>query len=173
MIFPAGIVIPHVEGDVVHKIKIRCTAPNARNKYHVVSGSNNSVMTLGTGKFHIVVESELDGILIEQKAGDLVTVVVLGSAQNRPDSLLMTKLRDSRLVLLALDNDKAGAQSSYEWWMRVVPAAKRWPVLNGKDPGESFQNGIDIRDWVIAGIRNVCSGRFVHSSWRSDCFWSC
>jgi DNA polymerase I len=158
MIFPEGIVIPHVEGNVIQKIKIRRSAPIARNKYHLVAGSNNSVMMLGTGKYHIVVESELDGILIEQEAGDLVTVVVLGSAQNRPDSVVMAKLRDSRLVLLALDNDKAGVQSSYKWWMRMVPAAKRWPVLKGKDPGESFQNGVSIRDWVIAGILKYFPG---------------
>lgn len=158
MIFPAGIVIPHVEGGVVHKIKIRCSAPNARNKYHLVAGSINSVMTLGTGEYHIVVESELDGILLEQEAGHLVTVIVLGSAQNRPDCLVMKRLIESPLVLLALDNDQAGAESSYYWWMRTVPGAKRWPVVNGKDPGESFQNGVNIRDWIEVGIEQYLPG---------------
>jgi DNA polymerase-1 len=118
----------------------------------VLAGSNSSVMVLGSGRYHIVVESELDGILLAQEAGGLVTVVVLGSAQNRPDTLIMEQLVNSDLVLVALDNDKAGVESSYKWWMKTVPNAKRWAVLDGKDPGESCQNGVNIRDWVEAGI---------------------
>jgi len=154
MIVPAGIIIPHINNGVIQKIKIRRFDPQAQNKYHVLAGSNNSVMVLGSGNFHIVVESELDGILLAQEAGDLVTVVVLGSAQNRPDVLIMNQLVNSDLVLLALDNDDAGIESSYGWWAKTVPNAKRWPVLNGKDPGESFQNGVNIRTWVKAGILN-------------------
>jgi DNA primase len=154
MIVPAGIVIPHINNGVVQKIKIRRFNPQAQNKYHVLAGSNSSVMILGSGNYHIIVESELDGILLDQEAGDLVTIIVLGSAQNRPDALIMKQLTNSDLVLLALDNDQAGVESSYKWWIKTVPIAKRWPVLNGKDPGESFQNGVNIRDWVNAGLLN-------------------
>jgi DNA polymerase I len=152
MIVPAGIIIPHINNDVIQKIKIRCSDPQAKNKYHLLAGSNNSVMVLGFGSCHIVVESELDGILLEQEAGDLVTIIVLGSAQNRPDVLIMKQLVNSDLVLLALDNDRAGVESSYDWWMKTLPNTKRWPVLNGKDPGEAFQNGVNIRNWIQAGI---------------------
>jgi DNA polymerase I len=151
MIVPAGIVIPNINNDVVQKIKIR-RFDIQQNKYHVLAGSNNTVMVLGSGNYHIIVESELDGILLEQEAGDIITVVVLGAAQNRPDALVMKQLVNSDLVLLALDNDKAGIESSYDWWMKTAPNAKRWAVLNGKDPGESFQNGVNIRNWVKAGL---------------------
>jgi DNA polymerase I len=153
MIVPAGIVIPYINNGVIQKIKIRRFDPQ-QNKYHFLSGSNNSVMVLGSGTYHIIVESELDGILLEQEAGNLVTIIVLGSAQNKPDALIMKQLVNSGLVLLALDNDRAGVESSYDWWMKTVSNAKRWPVLNGKDPGESFQNGVNIRDWVKAGLLN-------------------
>ncbi|MCK5686099.1 hypothetical protein KAJ27_18350 [bacterium] len=156
MIVPAGILIPHINNGVVQKIKIR-RFDLQQNKYHVLAGSNNSVMVLGSGNYHIVVESELDGILLEQEAGDLVTIIVLGSAQNRPDALIMKQLVNSDLILLALDNDEAGVESSYDWWMKTLPKAKRWPILNGKDPGESFQNGVNIRDWVKAGLLNYDS----------------
>jgi len=158
MIVPAGIVIPHINNDdVIQKIKIRRFDPQARNKYHILAGSNNAIMILGSGNYHIVVESELDGFLLDQEVGDLVTVVVLGSAQNRPDALIMKKLVNSDLVLLALDNDRAGVESSYDWWMKSVPNAKRWPILNGKDPGEAFQSGVNIRDWIKAGLLNYDS----------------
>jgi len=154
MIVPAGIVIPHINNGVIETIKIRRFDPQAQNKYHVLAGSNNSVMVLGSGTCHIIVESELDGILLAQEAGDLVTIIILGSAQNRPDALIMKQLVNSDLILLALDNDRAGIESSYDWWMKTLSNAKRWPVLNGKDPGESFQNGVNIGDWVKAGILN-------------------
>jgi DNA polymerase I len=152
MIVPAGIVIPHINNGVIQKIKIRRFDPQAKNKYHLLAGSNSSVMVLGSGICHIVVESELDGILLAQEAGDLVTVIVLGSANNRPDSAVMEQLVNSGLVLLALDNDKAGIESSYHWWIKTVPNAKRWAILKGKDPGESYQNGVNIRYWVKAGL---------------------
>jgi len=89
-------------------------------------------------------------------------VKVLGSAQNRPDSVVMEQLVNSDLVLLALDNDQAGIESSYNWWLKTVPNAKRWAVLNGKDPGDSYQNGVNIRQWIQAGILNyISSPRFI------------
>jgi len=154
---PAGIVIPQFNNGIIQRIKIRRSDPQAQNKYHVLAGSNNSVMVLGSGAYHIIVESELDGILLAQEAGDLVSVIVLGSAQNRPDSAVMDQLVNSELVLLALDNDKAGIESSYSWWLKTVPNAKRWAILDGKDPGESFQNGVNIRTWVKAGILKYIS----------------
>jgi hypothetical protein len=38
------------------------------------------------------------------------------------------------------------------WWQKHFKQSRRWPTIKGKDPGEAYRNGINIRDWVMAGI---------------------
>jgi hypothetical protein len=39
------------------------------------------------------------------------------------------------------------------WWSKTFPDTwKRWPVPEGKDPGEAFQAGIDLRKWASDGL---------------------
>ena len=33
-----------------------------------------------------------------------------------------------------------------------MPRAKRWLTIQGKDPSEARQNGLDLRAWVMAGL---------------------
>jgi hypothetical protein len=53
--------------------------------------------------------------------------------------------------MVALDVDQAGAQA-WQWWKTTFPDCERWPVPKGKDPGEAFEAGVDIREWVVAGL---------------------
>ena len=101
----------------------------------------------------VIVESELDGLLIDQEAGDLVGTVALGSVGIRPDQEENELLKQADLILVSLDFDEAGAWASWNLWTRTYPKAKRWPVPVGKDPGEAFQKGLSIRAWVEAGLR--------------------
>ena len=98
----------------------------------------------------------LDGILLHNVAGDLATVFALGSAQARPDADTMKLLNDAERVLLALDTDRAG-YTSWLWWRQHFNKAVRWPVINGKDPGEAYKNGVDLRTWIMAGLINNAS----------------
>lgn len=100
----------------------------------------------------VVVESELDGMLLNQEAGNLVNVAAIGSVSIKPDVALHEKLLNCRLILVSLDADKAGIRTSYKWWLRYYDQARRWPVPVGKDPSEAYEQGLDIRVWIQAGL---------------------
>ena len=110
-------------------------------------------MIIGDGNpVAVVVESELDALLLHQEAGDLVNVVSLGNAQTRPDQQAADLLNQSRLILVALDADQAGATESWRWWKDHYPQAHRWPPIQGKDPGEMLAAGVNLKAWVQAGL---------------------
>jgi hypothetical protein len=116
------------------------------------------MMILGNSREHIViVESELDAMLIQQEAGDVVTTIALGSAQTRPDAVSHKILSNAKLILVALDTgttekrEKAGYRE-WLWCQKHFRQSRRWPTIKGKDPGEAYKNGVSIRDWVMVGI---------------------
>jgi hypothetical protein len=150
---PEGLVIPHVVDGHVNRLRIRRPRQDQYGRYILIPGSDTRAITWGTERTSfVIVESELDGLLINQEAGNLVGVVALGSAQTRPDIETHNILEQSELILVALDSDEAGAKAAWQWWLKHYPKAKRWPVIGGKDPSEAMQNGLNIRTWIEAGL---------------------
>ena len=152
---PAGLVIPYESGGNVIRIRIRNTQGATFQKYYLLQGSSNNPTIVGTLPGVILVESDLDAFLINQEAGDLVTVIALGSANMRPDKFTTDLLRRSNIILNALDCDSAGIKSFWTWWKSYFPASIRWPVPFGKDPTDAYQQGLCIRDWIIAGLSSA------------------
>ena len=156
---PAGLVIPYESGGNVIRIRIRNTQGATFQKYYLLQGSSNSPTVIGKLPSVILVESDLDAFLINQEAGDLVTAIALGSANMRPDKITTDLLRRSNIILNALDCDDAGIKSFWTWWKSYFPASIRWPVPFGKDPTDAYQQGLCIRDWIIAGLSSAQSFR--------------
>jgi hypothetical protein len=153
---PAGLVIPHSIDGMLLRLRIR--RPQNEPRYVIVSGSDTRPMIFHPErKCFVVVESEIDGFLIDQEAGDLVGGVALGTAQAKPDEETHKALNRADLILVSLDSDKAGAKSSWEFWLRSYHRARRWPCPIGKDPSDAFQKGLNIRAWVKAGLTNGIS----------------
>lgn len=133
-------------------LRLRIRRPEGAPRYHVVPGSAMQAMVLGhVRRAAVVVESELDAILIHHLAGDLVSAAALGSASAKPDPRAAARLKSAALILNTLDYDQAGAQS-FDWWAQNFPAARRWPTPQGKDPGEAYQAGVRLRDWIRDGF---------------------
>jgi len=167
---PQGIVIPWFTlagNGSIHRIRIRKQrVRDAKDpRYHWLPGSGNDIICLNPeAKAHIIVESDLDGLLIDWLAGDLVATVPLGSCSTRPKVFAFESLQKSRRILVALDFDKpqwneqkqrmiAPGAEACGWWSKTFPDTwKRWPVPDGKDPGEAFQVGINLRQWVCDGL---------------------
>ncbi len=148
---PKGLVIPY-KGPV--RLRIRRPNPGRGPRYYLVPGSDARAMLLpGPKERFAIVESELDGLLLHQEAGDLVSVVALGSAQGRPDEQTHRVLEQAEEILVALDADGPGTKEVF-WWKKHYPRAKWWPVPEGKDPTEAMQAGLSIRLWVSAGLRS-------------------
>lgn len=149
---PEGLVIPYFIGDQISQISFRRKKSADGPRYLHLEGSQSHPMVLQPQRdILIMVESALDGFLLDQEAGGLAGVVILGSAQGQPDKELAALLRSRRLLLLALDADAAGARG-HRWWLEHFPNSRRWPPIRGKDPGEMLKQGIDLRLWIEVGI---------------------
>lgn len=155
---PRGWTIPHFVAGMLHRVRIR--RPEEARKfggsYYVVPGSGMSTMLLPPAKpshreVYVVVESELDAILLHQEASDICGVVGLGSASTRPDAAATERLQSAVHILVSLDADEAGAKASL-WWRATFSQAETWPVPDGKDPGEAFKAGVNLREWILAGM---------------------
>lgn len=157
---PRGLVIPWPPHQT-RRIRIRRLEGDPR--YYVLPGSVMDMMVINEvhgsqftvhgskTRAFLIIESELDGTLCHARAGDLCTVIALGSSAAKPDEKIMENLRNSAVILLAQDYDDAGAKA-IAWWRREFNQAKTWPVPVGSDPGEAFQAGTDIRAWISAGL---------------------
>jgi hypothetical protein len=155
---PIGWVIPCFRDGEVVRLRIRqVDGAKFGPRYYIVPGSSSATMIIepkkpGYRDVYVIVEAELDAILIAQEASDLVGVMALGSSSTRPDKTATEKLTTSAHILNALDADGAGAKESGKWWRANYPDAERWPVPEGKDPGEEWKLGTNIREWVMAGL---------------------
>jgi len=150
---PRGLTIPLCKDDQVLRVRIRRPKSDGAPRYFLLRGSDTRAMVLGNDKPEsVLVESELDALLLHQEAGDLVNVISLGNAQTRPDQQAADLLNQSQLILVALDADRAGATESWRWWQEHYRQAHRWPSIRGKDTGEMWAAGVNIRTWVEAGL---------------------
>jgi len=165
--FPRGILIPNIIDDRVDSIRIRRpkadrVPPYENLDYHVVPEGGKAPQLYYAGQpVIVVVEAQLDAITCHSAAGDLVGVLALGNSSARPDERSMAALQHAKLILVALDFDKpdhsgrrAGGQG-WARWQQEYDHAKRWPVPAGKDPGDAYQQGVDIRAWIMAGMPKV------------------
>jgi len=154
---PRGLVIPLLSDDnpfQIHRIRIRRESGDPR--YYVLPGSSmNCLVEAPPGvRAYTIIESELDAMMIHHMANQgetIIGVVGLGNSSRKPDAVTAVKLRDAAVILNALDYDKAGADHG-EWWTEHFPRTIRWPVPLGKDPGEAFEQGVNIREWVKGGL---------------------
>lgn len=149
---PAGLVIPLVDEGRIIRLRIR--RPEGEPRYVLIPGSDTRPMTWGLKRPAVaVVESELDGLLLNQEAGDLAGVVAMGTAKAKPDRATHEVLKQMEMILVSLDTDEAGTKASWQFWPSTYgKRAKRWPCVNGKDPSEARQNGLDLRDWIVTGV---------------------
>lgn len=100
----------------------------------------------------VVVETELDAFMLHALAGDLVHALALGTCNvAKLPAWMFDRLKDSLVILVALDADAAGAEGWLRW-RQTFPTARRWPVPAGKDSGDAFARGEDMRIWLLSGL---------------------
>ena len=166
---PGGMVIPYVISGKIIRLRVRRPDPGKLGRYILISGSDTRPMVWNNNdNYHIIVESELDGILINQEARGIISTIALGSISTRPDKDLHVQLQTAKLILSALDTDEPGAKTSWDWWAEHYSNVKRWPCPIGKDPGEAFQAGLNIRSWVEAGIPQSFDNQMIEAIQAED-----
>lgn len=105
-----------------------------------------------------MVESELDAMLIHHACGEKIGALSILTASGKPDAAAHADLSAAARILMVMDWDAKPdgdipTASNWRWWRDRYPQARLWPVPSGKDPGEAFALGIDIRDWISRGSR--------------------
>lgn len=160
---PHGLVLPvFASSGKPARIKFRRPNPGKDEpKYlYLPSEPKNTapLVITGTAAAWIVVESELDGLLLAQEAGDLVNVLALGSASLKPDVEAHARLVAAPFILVSLDADDAGDKAAWTWWTAHYPPEKVrvWPVPEGKDPCDAWRAGWDLRAWIEGGLPPAC-----------------
>ena len=108
-----------------------------------------------------MVESELDAMLIHHACGGKIGALAILTASGKPDAVAHAALSAAARILMVMDWDaKPGGDiptaSNWRWWRDRYPQAKLWPVPAGKDPGEAFAKGVDIREWLRSGCPASC-----------------
>ena len=169
---PRGLVIPTMAGGRVARLRIRrpdADLNEATGRYFVVPGSNMAALHLPPAHpekphAYAVVESALDAMMVhyqfgQKPDGDTLStglgVVGIDTAQiGRMEAPIFEALSQAAVILQSGDFDEAG-RKGWERWPATFPRCKRWPAVQGKDPGEDFKAGVNIRSWVLAGLPPV------------------
>jgi len=154
-----GLVIPIIKKNRVISCQIRQFESNIKNRYIFLKGSPSLPMIFNNNKsYTCVVESRLCGILLQEHTSDLINIIALNSANGKPDIEADDILRNSKVILNALDNglydnSKSGTKEVYGFWEVNYPQNKRLPPLEAKDPSDMYKAGkYDLHDWIEAGL---------------------
>lgn len=112
----------------------------------------------------VVVEAELDAYAVHHACGGRVGVVAVLTVSVHPDAVAHAALAPSARILVALDFDAPREDGkpiptakAWPWWEATYQQARLWPVPRGKDPGDAFAQGVNLWDWVRAGMPIVAT----------------
>lgn len=152
---PRGYVIPQIFDNEVQCISIRRENWDPKSKYgkyQQVKGGYTGPHIVGESRRPVViVEGALDAFLIFQEAGDIVASMALKSAATAPDRRAHNFLSEARVSLAAMDKDKAGENGAKK--LEKNYKAKFLPMLFAKDPTELAAKGLDLRVWILKGLK--------------------
>lgn len=102
---------------------------------------------------YVIVEGELDAVLCHYATGGGIGALAVRSNTRKPDAEAHSLLEGAVRLLVALDyEDSLNGVAGLKWWMDTYPHARRWPTPEGKDPGEAYGLGVDIREWISEGL---------------------
>jgi len=160
LFIPRGIVIPtfSASGEVLnlrirrHKTDLQERAP----KYMELEGSSHGAFFLQSSQplhlgVYFITEAELDAMLIHHVSGGVVGAVAVRTNRGKPDARCHPTLEAAARICIALDYDQAGAEGC-DFWEENYSTCVRWPTPEGKDPGDAFALGVDIREWIEASL---------------------
>lgn len=155
---PRAYVIPLFKGTELVSMRLKLIEPLAgkdggKRKYHTLPGSSTPPLYFNIKRKRpiIIVESYLDGILLNQVSNGFCGVVALGSAGVKVEKFLTEEIKTSPLILISLDNDDAGQKAAKRLFPQLSNA-KEWPLPAswGKDPGEARNKNLSL--WLMTGF---------------------
>lgn len=158
---PSGIVIPTFSDDQIIKVKVRRSnwkEDDNLPKYVEISGSKQCPSVFGDiGLPAFIIESELDALLVQQEASDLVYCIALGGSTKQIDFHTDQLLCKASNILFCPDFDKAG-KLAWDKWKKMFPTIQRILTPDGKSAGDAYLAGVDLREWIIATLETIQEG---------------
>jgi hypothetical protein len=154
---PVGIVVPTFSlDDRVIKVKIRRSAwkkGDESPKYVEISGSKRCPSVYGDTDLLscIVLESELDSILIQQFAADLVFCIALGGCTQPIDRDTDNLTKNTPTVIFVPDFDDSGVKAWVKWKKHYLHIKRLLSPLE-KSAGDAFLAGVDLREWILDAL---------------------
>jgi len=149
---PKGITIPTFDNGKLIRLKVRRSDWRPSDylpKYWEVSGGLKGLNLIGnkSRKTIIAVESELDAYAVHWALKGKVLVIAVGSNTKHPDSLTHALVKQARKLIVLHDSDDAG-RTMLSKWMGLYAKAIGLSVPIGKDIGEAFEKGYDVKSWL-------------------------
>lgn len=149
---PNGILIPTFEKEKVVRLKVRRSNWEEKDKmpkYVAVTGSREGMNLIGNidAETIVVLESELDAYVVHWLLKDKALVVAVGGNSKTPDSLTHDRIKKAKKVLVICDNDEGG-KTMREKWSVYYSHAEFTSVPEGKDIGEAFERGFNVKQWI-------------------------
>jgi hypothetical protein len=156
---PSGIVMPLYSNGKLFAVDIRRAKSQRKKflpdlKYMFIKGGGVSYRVLWDGapgilpRAVVFIEARLCASLVHALCPDVAIMV----GKDKP--LLRAyyeRFKQVPVILVAMDNDGPGEAKARK--MEVAfDNAHYWPVPDGKDPGEFFEKGGDIKAWIEEGI---------------------
>ncbi len=152
--FPEGFVIPSYSADG-RLLRISIAADSKEPNLYVLPGSSMSIGFFGELKpVHLLAESELDCILLQQECGDLITTASTGRGALVLDEASYYILLYAKTVVLSFKTDIPGRNSTLNFLDLLKQNSFYLPVIAryGASPSEAFKNGLDLRHWLNMGL---------------------
>lgn len=150
---PCGWVFPWEISGQLWRIEIRQPEGGKVGPKGYKQGLYNADL-LTADKPVVLVEGVIDALTIQQAAGDMVTAVATGATSHARRPRWIARLAMCSLVLVAFDNEPDKGDKAAEYWLNVLPNAKRWRPF-WDDVNQMAQDGADILAWVKAGLALV------------------
>jgi hypothetical protein len=145
------VVIPWKVDGAIYHVKVRLFETwkgKETPKYLRIRGGTPTLYGIDhlAGKDTVVIcEGELDAVLLDQEAGDLVDVVAIGTKAAKAEPKGLAHLLGAPRWLLALDAD---ADEEADVWAQYSGRVKRIRPLAGNDLTDMHNEGGDLRAWV-------------------------
>lgn len=161
---PRGVVIPWwIQGELwrvnIRRPLTRKQSADGQQKYIQAPGGSVGLYgadRLSSDRAAVLVEGEFDALLIGQEAGDLVTAVATGSTTGGHRMRWILALARVPLVLVSFDADDAGEGAAGYWMSALPPDRRRHWRPAWEDPTQMARDGVDVRQWVVAGLEGSC-----------------
>ncbi|MEP7288450.1 MAG: toprim domain-containing protein [Chloroflexota bacterium] len=169
---PPGIVIPCFADGSLWYVKVRCIVGALAAALHqkpaqlgntespkylnLVGGTQGALFNadaLSEGKPALVVEGEFDAMLADQLCHEQVTAVTVGSAANSLLPHFQQHLEKASLILLCLDNDRAGQDGVSRLQTRLQGQVYPISLPTSKDVGDYvIQKQGDLLSFVTEAL---------------------